>query len=262
MLKVIIIDDVDTIVEGLKSFIKWQDYGCEVVGTAGDGVEGQSLIREKKPDIVITDIKMPNMDGLKMIAGLRSEFPDMQVTVLTGFRDFEYAQQAVNLGVARFLLKPSKMAELVEAVEFMCDKANSIKQQKSESQEEQSEDKSDDMQNYEASVFIVRNAINYINEHYSEKLTLSDVAEKNYVSVWHLSKLINKHTGKGFNDILNSVRINNAKTILSNPEYKIYEIAEMVGISDVTYFSKLFKKFTGLSPNQYRNSSENIVKAP
>lgn len=260
MLKVVIIDDVDSIVEGLKTIVKWQKYGCEVVGTASDGLQGSALIREKQPDIVITDIKMPNMDGLKMIAGLRSEFPNMQVSVLTGFRDFEYAQQAINLGVARFLLKPSKMVEIVEAIEFMCARANSLKQQPETSSSE-SEDQpaaSEDTQS-EASVFIVRNAINYINEHYHEKLTLSGVAEKNYVSVWHLSKLINKHIGKGFNDILNNVRIENAKTMLMNPEYKIYEIAEMVGISDVTYFSKLFKKFTGVSPNQYRNSTENIL---
>lgn len=257
MLKVIIIDDVETIVEGLKNIIKWQEYDCKVVATASDGLEGERLIREIKPDIVITDIKMPNQDGLKMIAGVKSEFPNMQITVLTGFRDFEYAQQAVNLGVARFLLKPSKMAELVEAIEFMSSKVKELKQQPETEQDSEDLIEINDSQN-EASVFIVRNAINYINEHYHEKLTLSEVAEKNYVSVWHLSKLINKHTSKGFNDILNKVRIDNAKTILINPEYKIYEIAEMVGISDVTYFSKLFKKHTGMSPNQYRNSSANI----
>lgn len=258
MLKVVIIDDVETIVEGLKTIVKWQNYGCEVVGTASDGLQGSSLIRKARPDIVITDIKMPNMDGLNMLAGLKSEFPDMQVTVLTGFRDFEYAQQAINLGVARFLLKPSKMVEIVEAIEFMSSKAQAIKQLSEDSGSDPEDVVVEDTQN-EASVFIVRNAINYINEHYFEKLTLGDVAEKNYVSVWHLSKLINKHTGKGFNDILNNVRIENAKVMLANPEYKIYEIAERVGISDVTYFSKLFKKFTGISPNQYRNSSPEVL---
>ena len=80
-------------------------------------IDDEPLIRENRPDIVITDICMPKMDGLKMIAGLKSEFPDMQIIILTGYREFEYARQAIELGVSRFLLKPSKMNDLEEAVD-------------------------------------------------------------------------------------------------------------------------------------------------
>ena len=118
MYKVAIIDDEPLIVEGLSKTIAWDKWNCQVTGTAGDGKEGMELIREKRPDIVITDICMPKMDGLKMIAGLKSEFPEMQLIILTGYREFEYARQAIELGVARFLLKPSKMNELEEAIEI------------------------------------------------------------------------------------------------------------------------------------------------
>ena len=88
-------------------------------GHSKHGLEGLQLVREKKPDILFSDISMTNMDGLAMVAAIKSEFPDIEVTLLTGFRNFEYAQQAIKLGVTRFLLKPSKFDEIEEAIEAM-----------------------------------------------------------------------------------------------------------------------------------------------
>ena len=106
MYRVVLVDDERLILEGLSKVVNWQSMGCMVAGTAADGMEGLRLIRELLPHIVLTDIRMPNMDGLTMLAALRSEFPQMQVTVLTAYRDFDYAQKAINLGVCRYLLKP------------------------------------------------------------------------------------------------------------------------------------------------------------
>ena len=104
MYRVLLIDDENIIVEGLRRVVKWEDYNCQVVGTAQDAASGRELIQSLKPHILFTDIRMPGEDGLSMLAGLRSEFPDLQVSVLTGYRDFAYAQEAIRLGVARFLL--------------------------------------------------------------------------------------------------------------------------------------------------------------
>lgn len=119
MYKVMIIDDEPIIVEGLSKSISWEKWNCEVVATANDGCEGRELIQKYKPNMIFCDISMPELDGLTMIAGLKSEFEDMEISILTGYRDFDYAQQAVNLGVTRFLLKPSSMKEIEEAVETM-----------------------------------------------------------------------------------------------------------------------------------------------
>ena len=119
MYRVVLIDDESIIVEGLRRVVKWADFGCQVVGTASDGEAGAELIRTLQPQILFTDIRMPGRDGLTMVAGLRSEFPDMQIAVLTGYRDFAYAQEAIRLGVTRFLLKPSKMDEINEALQAM-----------------------------------------------------------------------------------------------------------------------------------------------
>lgn len=119
MLKVVIIDDEPIIVEGLTRLVPWGKYQCTVVASAYNGKEGLETIRREKPDILFSDIAMPGLDGLKMIAALKVEFPDMQICILTGYRDFDYCQQAIRLGVSRFLLKPSNMNELEEAVEAM-----------------------------------------------------------------------------------------------------------------------------------------------
>lgn len=249
MHKVLIIDDESIIVEGLTRIVPWERYNCQVVGSASDGIAGGRAIREHRPDIVFTDIRMPGLDGLAMLSGLKSEFPDMQITVLTGFRDFSYAQQAIRIGVTRFLLKPSKMNELEEALEAMT--ANLQKY----SGAEQPEDTTEPLNHSEvASSFIVRQAVAYIEEHCTEKITLSDVADKCYVSQWHLSKLLNRHTEQNFYDLINGTRIAKAKQLLRDPSLRISEISELVGYSDTAHFSRVFKKQVGISANEYRNS--------
>lgn len=241
MYRVMIVDDEDIIVTGLVKLMPWQKYGCEVAATAADGIAAQSLMHEVKPDILFTDIRMPRADGLTMIAAVRSEFPEMQVAILSGFPDFEYAQRAIDLGVVRYLLKPSRMQDLEDALAQMVKnlggtpKPNAIQTAQS------------------AQNFVIKQAVAYIEAHYAEKLTLPDVAAQVYVSQWHLSKLIAKNTGQSFSDLLNGVRIEQAKKLLADPSLKIWEVSEAVGFSDVTHFSRIFKKLEDCSANEYRN---------
>ena len=260
MYKVAIIDDEPLIVEGLSKTIAWEKWNCQVAGYAYDGREGMELIRDKRPNIIITDINMPEMDGLMMIAGLRSEFPDMQIIILTGYREFEYARRAIELGVSRFLLKPSKMNELEEAVEAVTKRLGQTDMfadtTASESPETSNleEGPAVEEESNEANSFIVKNALEYIRENSQEKLRLADVADQVYVSQWHLSKLLNKHTGKTFSDILNGARMDKSKELLKDPSLRICDVAEMVGFQDLAHFSRVFKKMEGMSANEYRNT--------
>ena len=244
MYRVVLIDDERLIVEGLSRVVKWADYGCEVAATAEDAAIGAETIRKIQPDILFTDIRMPGQDGLTMLAGLRSEFPDMQVTVLTGYRDFSYAQEAIRLGVTRFLLKPSKMDEINEALSAMTEH---LKKKRPDAEEESQE-------NNRAGSFLVKQAVAYMEAHYAEKLTLQEVADACYVSQWHLSKLLNRFTEQSFYDILNSQRVEAAKKLLADPSLRIGDIGEMVGYADPAHFARIFKKTTGMSANEYRNS--------
>lgn len=240
MYKVVIIDDEPIIVTGLSRMLPWEQYNCKVVGTAENGLEGLEVIRNLQPDIVISDIYMPKMDGLSMAAALKSEFEDMELSILTGYRDFDLAQQAIKLGVTRFMLKPSNMEELVEAVEVM---TSNLKKKGIEGEKENS-----------ANSFIVNKALEYMRENFRSKITLSDVADKIYVSQWHLSKLLNKHMEQSFSDILNGIRIEEAKKLLEDPTYRVGDVSELTGFADNAHFSRVFKKITGMSANEYRNS--------
>lgn len=241
MYRVLLIDDESMIVEGLRRVVRWADYNCQVVGTACDAEEGTRLIRELHPHILFTDIRMPGRDGLSMVAALRSEYPDMQVAILTGYRDFAYAQEAIRLGVARFLLKPSKMEEIKEALTVMTER---LDKQLPETEE----------LSQNASSFIVNQALSFMEKNYDQKLTLQAVADQCYVSQWHLSKLLNRYAEKSFYDILNAIRIQKAKELLVDPSLKIGQIGEMVGYADTAHFARTFKKLEGMSANEYRNS--------
>lgn len=271
MLKVVIIDDEPIIVEGLTRSIKWEKYDCQVVATAGSGLEGLSVLQREQPDIVFSDIRMPQMDGLTMIAAVKSQYPNMEIAILTGFQDFEYARQAICLGVTRFLIKPSRMDELQEAVETMVKNLHAKgiygKEEVSENEVVEPTAKAEDEMNEtieqeledaeggaEAGSFLVNNAMKYMEEHYREKLKLQDVANQVYVSQWHLSKLLNRYKAQSFSDILNNIRIEKAKELLKDPSLRIGDIADMVGFLDMAHFSRVFKKQTGLSANEYRNS--------
>ena len=93
-----------------------------------------------------------------------------------------------------------------------------------------------------------------MEENYSKKLTLQDVADYCYVSQWHLSKLLNRYTEKSFYDILNAVRVRAAKKLLEDPSLKIGDVSEMVGYSDTAHFARTFKKLENMCANEYRNS--------
>jgi len=245
MYKVLLVDDERLILEGLRRVMPWEEHGCTVVGTACDGLQGLEMIRQLKPDMVFTDIRMPNMDGLTMLAAVVSEFPRTQICVLTAFRDFDYAQRALHLGVCRYLLKPSKMEELNEAVGEMIRRLAA--QQPLAEASVQGEIAS------EAAGFVVRAALSYMQENYTQRLSLGDVADKVYVSQWHLSKLINRHTGQSFLDLMSNIRIERAKQLLADPTMRIHEVAEQVGFSDVAHFSKTFKRIVGKTPGEFRS---------
>ena len=243
MYRVILVDDEALILRGLSTVIPWAEMGCEVVGTATNGQAGLELIRKLKPDILFTDIRMPNMDGLTMLAALGSEFPRMQTAVLTAYRDFDYARQAITLGVCRYLLKPSNLNELKETLRIMVSRLDLLPAAEADVPDDASE----------AGNFIVNAALDYMRENCMQQhLSLSAVADHVYVSQWHLSKLLNRETGKSFFDLLGSMRIEKSKTLLRTPGMNIQDVAEQTGYTDVAHFSRTFKKLTGQTPGEYR----------
>ncbi len=114
MYKVFLVEDEIVVREGIRNNILWEQYGFQYTGDAPDGELALPLIRQIQPDLLITDIKMPFMDGLSLIELVRRELPRAKIVIISGYDDFSYAQQAIRLGVDRYLLKPIMKEKMVE----------------------------------------------------------------------------------------------------------------------------------------------------
>ena len=117
MLKTFLVEDEVVIREMIKKMIPWEQYGFELVGEAADGEMALPLILKKKPDLLITDIKMPFMDGLTLCKLVKKELPDIRIVILSGYDDFNYAKQAISIGVEDYLLKPITKNAFIERLE-------------------------------------------------------------------------------------------------------------------------------------------------
>ena len=124
MYTLLLVDDEEEVTQIIAKKVKWNELGCSVVGHANNGLKALEMLEEIQPDVVMTDIRMPYMDGLELCGQIREKYPATKLVLFTGFDDFEYAKEAIRLGVTRFLLKPSNMDELEEAIECMCANLN------------------------------------------------------------------------------------------------------------------------------------------
>lgn len=130
MLKVLLVDDEPNVRHGVKMMIPWNDLGLEVIGEAEDGDDGLSKIMSLKPDIVIADVKMPGMTGIKMIESANKNGYNGKCLILSGYSDFTYAKEAMSLGVKGFILKPVDEDEMIEALKALCEEIQTEKKNK------------------------------------------------------------------------------------------------------------------------------------
>lgn len=130
LFKVFICEDESIVREGLRDMIPWEKYGFEFVGDAPDGEMALPMIRKLKPDVLITDITMPFMDGLSLSKTVTKELPNIKIIVISGYSDFEYARKAIEIGVEQYLLKPVTKTDMINALEGVRKKITEENEQK------------------------------------------------------------------------------------------------------------------------------------
>ena len=239
-IRILVVDDESRMRKLVRDFLVREGY--EVL-EAGDGEEALDLFyREKDIALIILDVMMPKRNGFEVCREIR-ETSKVPIIMLTAKGEESDELNGFELGVDEYISKPFSPKILVARVGAILRRSG--KTQDEEAAEAHKESAS--------SSFIVKNALTYIEENYTKKLTLCEVAEKTYVSQWHLSKLLNRYTGQSFSDILNHVRIEHAKELLKDPSLRIGDISEQVGFLDLAHFSRVFKKQEGVSANEYRN---------
>jgi len=255
MIKVLVIDDEEIVRKGIVVGTDWNSLGCVVVCDVSNGEEGLEAVEKYNPDLIISDIKMPKMGGIAMLSKLREKKIQTPVIFLTAYSDFSYAQQAIHLSAADYLLKPFEDGQLEEAISRITGKIHCDRKTKSE---EQSEDilSEDLIENKGTKSKYVEEAINYIARNYAKPdMGITSIAESLGISDGHLSHVFKNETNYTVNAYITRYRIKAAMKLLKNCHNKIYEVAEMVGYRDITYFSSIFKKVTGMNPSEYQDST-------
>lgn len=255
MYRVVIAEDEDMIRKGLVYSIPWSKMECSVVGEARNGREGIEEIRKKKPDIVVTDINMPVMDGLTMLEQT-AEFLYSAI-ILTGYSDFEYAKKAISFGVKAYLLKPLNMEEIWEAVEAAkrdCRVKGAYITSLKQKEELKQASPVKEYQKNPVEEALVRSMLSYIEENYGRKVLMQDVVDTFHYSETFLNRKFKDATGITFNEYLNRFRIQKALEFMQQEEMNINGIAWKCGFGDYKYFGSVFRKYMGCSPKEYLKS--------
>ena len=216
-----------------------------VVGEAQTGKRALELVRELMPSLLITDIRMPVMDGIELLTHARDAFPDMKFIIISGFSDFEYAREAIQLKVFDYLLKPVSQTDINDVLEKLT-KTLALEQE--------------DYANYFAvspskvsSLNVAKLLHDFISAHYAMPLNLNEIAQMMNYSASYLSKAFQQEYGCSPIRFLGQVRLQHACHLLVHqPELTVNQIAELTGYEDQGYFSRSFKKAMEISPLQYR----------
>ena len=237
-MKIIIIDDEPKIRKGLCKILSMHP-GWTVLDTFSEGESAIRFLKDKPVDVVITDIHMPGMTGLDMIAQLKESCPKVSFIILSGYGRFEYAQRAIDLGVKKFLMKPTSPEEVTQALEQI--------------ESELTDLQPSSLAQKPTNNLLILRAKEYIDLNYRRKFTLQDLAAELYISPNYLSDLFKKHTGLKFSDYLLEVRMEKSKQYLLDVHYKIGDVASLVGFSDQRYFSSVFRKKYQITPMEFRS---------
>lgn len=226
MLRCAIIDDEKSVHKIINNIIEKDGLPLVISNSAYDGIEGKSLIQKNNFDIIFIDIQMPYLDGFDLI----SKYPNNNYIVVTAFDYFDYAQRALRLGVKDILLKPIDRDQLAEAV----NRAIGFKLTKNK---------------------VIDEVLLYIHSNFSKEITVSDLAEQNYMNSSNFSRLFKNSVGISIIDYLKKIRINKAKDLLDSSYKSISEIALEVGYKSENLFYKDFKRIENITPSKYRNKS-------
>ncbi|MGX8795049.1 response regulator transcription factor [Fusibacter sp. JL298sf-3] len=249
MYTVLIVDDEPLVRRGIKTLVDFEALKIDRVLEAADGVQALALFEKEAPDIVLADINMPKMDGLRFSERIKSKSPQVKIALITGYDYFDYALTAIKIGIDDYVLKPVTKEDVAAILQKLVNKI-----EEEERQEAVEETLAAYVQSHGNREDAVRQRIQALMDSglSDPDFSLKALGEALGYSSGYLSGLFKKHFGKTFQDYLLAERMERAKLLLLTTAKKHYEIAEAVGIRDVNYFSTRFKKYTGTTPRQYR----------
>ena len=227
MLNAIIADDEPAAAAIITYFLQAEEIPVKIVGTASDGAKAIELINELKPDLAFLDIHMPLRTGFEVMMQARQT----KFIIITAHESFQNAQQALRLGAKDILLKPVDKNQLLQSI------MHAIGWKFTPNR-------------------LVNSLLAYIHKHSQEKVSLEDLSATFHVTVSHMSRTFKRYAGVSIGNYINTIRINNAKEMLLDPDMTIQEIAGRSGYESLNNFYKYFKAETGQTPAMFRKSHQ------
>lgn len=255
MYKAIIIDDVTLVRDAIRLLAQWDVFGIDKLYEADNAQDALDIICREHPDIIITDMKMPVMDGTQLLLKLEELNIQSKVIIISGFSDYKYTRLAIRSGVIDYILKPIDPQDLNNALAA----AVAEIEQETPSPDASAPELSDSAKEAVITNQVICDVIAYIKENYLSSISLADIADQFFLSKEHLSRLFKKETGQNLFSYIMELKLSEGKHLLETTDMTLDDIAFHLGFSNGNYFSKVFKKNCGLSPSEYRGKKDGAV---
>ena len=235
MYSLIIVEDEDDSRRGLVDYIPWTSLGFQPIADFANGASALSFLSDNSPDVLLTDIMMPEMDGITLIEKARKLRPDMIPVVLSGYSDFEYARRCISLGVREYILKPARLDEIKDIFSRIYSELGS----------------KDTKTNKTPVAELVKEMQSYIRQNL-QTVSLKSLSDKFSLNQYYISEIFHQHSGVSFQEYTATERMNEAIALLSSSDLSISAISEKVGYTSPSSFSRSFREKNGMTPKEYR----------
>lgn len=269
MFKILIVDDESIEREGIIYLIDRYQLPLEVV-QATNGKAAFDYMQENSIDILLTDIKMPLMDGLELAQRTFETYPDVRILIFSAYGEFEYAKKAMAAHVINYLLKPIEVEEFEQVMRQLISQCSELEETRRIAQRDEEERQrrlfhvTEDIRQSRTgaasipasqpadSSTIVRRVHQIVEKEYGQPLSLEYLATRVYITPSYLSYIYKQATGQNLLKYITDLRMDKARAMMSDASLKISQIARYCGYDNPSYFNKLFKNYYGITPRQYR----------
>ncbi len=236
MLRIVLVDDDRLFIHGVRQHIDWAALGLEVAGIAYNGLDALSLCRQEQPDILLTDVRMPGLDGISGAVLVHEAVPHCHLIFMSAYAEAPDYRKAIQLRALDFLEKPIDMEELTNALRHAAAQHQGPSTALSGNQPSR----------------IIRDVMHILQSRYMENLTVESLAQAVYFTPNYLSTLFRKEVGQTISQYLTQCRMESAALMLGQTNMTVAEVSEAVGYHDVRHFSKVFQRHHGMNPSKFR----------
>ena len=257
-MNVILVDDEEVAVNALKRRVDWKKYGIDEVYIAYSMKEAQKLFQEKVIDVMLSDIEMPQGNGLDLFEWVKSYYPKVECVYVTCHPEFDYMRKALQLGSADYVLKPIDYEELDEVLSQLVERVR--RQRRIESIPTEIMQKAQGGEEERPKDDVIGTVKRYVREHIQEDIYIADLAGQVFLNEQYLMRTFKKTTGMSILEFITNEGLWLAKELLINTNYPINRVADMVGYGNYSYFTKIFKRNVGKTPQAFRQAAEQDVQ--